>query len=454
MLVNKSENFDVFMQQFHSFKTLNDEDDRPFETYVMKYPVESSKHASSIAKCSPQTQNDFLSGIRNVIDDKMTLDWISLLGMIELVSISGSSVNPDQDDAILNACGVLVRGLEFNMIDYSFKDQIINITNRMLEIGDAYNEPDFAVNDATDSLTRSINYIDGMSFHVLCRYLEWCHNNEKLDNTFTRDNKQIFEKYLDDFKNHTIARHSVMGFFFSWFFSIDKQWTIDIVFKKIQSSLPKLKISFWSSFVLFMKEKPLLIALSAMYDEFLNGTIISDLHNTVIYRDTIDHVVLGYLNDVDKFDEIFKKFIKFTDDESIDHCASVIACIPLRYKDISVFKDKINLLWKNTRFVESKYFEMWFKNNPFDKDNIDLFLNYAKTRTRPFPYSTFPTDRLGEYIDEYPIKVAECVNLLVGKHEYMTSSMMESLLYNLRKKNNPQVNKICDEINKKMLTFV
>ncbi len=452
MLVEKAKGISEFLQSFEESEP-NLDGEKTFREFVANHIREASKHADSITTLPSQMQNEYLQAMSDSVYFRGEPDWHPLLNLIEQI-INDSKYHPEliNSDMTNLASDILENGMRRNVISYSLKERVWDIILKIVEIGDMYNEPEHATSMAAESFKQSVKNIGGKSYHVLYMYLVWCNDNNEPNNRF-KDVKQIFERYLTNTKKYTISRHAVFGYFLSRSLYINRQWTLDVVIKKIESSSLYFKISFWHCYLFNEKERELFITMRSWYREFLtNREIIHVIHDNRLYRKTIEHVTIAFLYDVKGFDEILTEFINDADDKSLECCFN-IAFIASTDKENSIrVKPKIHLLWKDKRFVNSSNFEIWFKESIFDKDNIDLLLYYIQNRTREFPDSEFPIDRLAEYIDDCPLKVAQCIKMLVGRHVGLTHKTIQPLLDKLCKNNNPEIINMCREIDKKIKT--
>ena len=308
MLVEKSRN-DQFLEEFKRFKSFQYGSDNLFEKYVSMNPVKASKYALSMSNHTQNEQFEFLCGLRLALYlDTLDLDWSSLLSLFDQI------INTLNYDNTLEACALLEQGLADNFIDYKLKDQIWSLIQKTLITKSEQPKPVNFSGLADSPLDYSTSQIDGMSFRLLFRYLNWCNNNDKSNDVFTKDIKKIIDNYQNNFNNYTIPRHAALGIFFPDLFFIDKQWSIDLFHNIYKNSNEPLQISLWSAYVWFRMTPDLFIPLRSIYDEFLNNKIVSDLHDTMLYSATIEHVTFGYLYSIDGFDKIFWRFITSADD--------------------------------------------------------------------------------------------------------------------------------------------
>lgn len=428
-----------------------------FGDFVRKNPLECSKKSMDMVDADPKIQYEFLSNIESSVIAKKKIDWSCVLSLIENIAdsaISDTSYHPWSFDPVLEACRIVEKGLTHNQIKYNLKDNIWKITTKVIEIGDKFPGDKEYDNKNTNSLNISINSIDGLSFHILCRYVVWCSDHEKTKNVFAKNIKQILESYVSRTLGHpTIARHAALGLFFPTFFYLDMDWTNQTILPNIFSS-KSTKIAFWDSYVFNNAETPIMIKLHNMYNEFLNGKILSDVHDMDMYHTTIEHVTLGYLYSVENYDAIFKKFLIKADSHSINHCGFFIMRVLLDNPDISKFKGKIINMWREQKFIDYADLNIWFRNSPFDKkETMELFLNYMQNYTKKFNSVRFPLEELNEYVKDFPQEVVQCIQIFLDKLEdpYHLPTMLKSILEDLIAKNIDAVYARCKKIIEKLV---
>jgi hypothetical protein len=454
--------FDIVKKHKPTLHTMPYEDRTiaSFGDYVRKNSLECSKKSTEIENLDPKIQYTFLSSIEDAVNTKKKIDWNSTITLIESYAKSASphTSSISMFDPMLESCRIIEKGLKENQIDFELKDRIWDLIRKFIEFSNKKEDIEDIEypNVNSDSLTISINNVEGLSFHTLFRYVWWCYNQKKSKDVFTDDIKKILEDYVNKKSGyHTISRHSAIGLYIPTMLYFDPEWTDKAVLSIIFSSKAN-KIAFWDSFVSFNQvQKNILTHLQGLYNEFLNGAITNNLHEKNFYHSTIEHVTLGYLYGITNFDKIFDDFISKADAVSIEHCGFFITRILSDNPDVSKFKDKIISLWKNQRFIDYANLDMWFIRKPFDKkENIQLFLNYMQHHSGKFMPVYFPLEELGEYVDDFPRDVAEGLQIFVDNLESThLPKMLKSMLKKLQSKKIPEVNDICNKIIDVLITL-
>ena len=424
-----------------------------FEDYVSKNSLECSKKSSYIVDADLKIQYAFLSGLGNAINSKKQVDWASLLPVIKSTfenAISSTSYHPTSFNPVMESFIIIEHGLKETKLDYLLKDQIWEIIIQMIEIGNNHPGQEEYPNENNDSLTMMIDDLGGLSLSALFRYVIWCNDNEKSKHVFTEQVKKVVGDYVGKLHgHHTIAKHAALGLYTPTMFYFDEDWTDKLLDGKIFSS-KDVKIAFWDSYVINNVNKHSLTHLYKLYREFLNGKILNGFHEKNVYQSTTEHVVLGYLYDVENYDKLFVDFISGADAQSINHCGFFVSRILADNSDVATFKDKIESLWQNQKFIDHVDLIRWSVKSPFDKKKtMELILQYMKRCREKFNATRFLLDELDEYVDDYPFEVAQCIQLFLNNldsYNYLPRRHMEDMIKSLLIKKIENVNKICQNI--------
>ncbi len=430
-----------------------------FEEFIKNNLLECSKKIPEIKNLDLKIQRVFLSAIETSVRTKKEIDWNSIITLIENYINSSSwdaSSNPVFNHA-LELYRIIENGLREKQINYTFKNRMWNIVQKFITSANIYDDSDLRYkSDDTDSLTQSRNDVGGMSFHIFFGYIEWLYDENKLNDIFTDDIRNVLENYVNKKSGlHTISRHSAIGLYVPTLLHFDSKWTEKQILDKIFSS-KKNKIAFWNSFVSFNSAcENIMIVLHVLYNEFLNKSILNSMHEKYVYHSTIEHVILGYFYDIENFDKIFNSFISKADPASIRHCGLFITRILAENQDVLKFKDKIIILWKNQDFINHANLETWFIQKPFEKkNNIELFLYYMQNYTDKSIPVEFPLVKLDEYIDDFPNEVAQCIQIFVeNRMIHHMSNSLKTMLKKLMNKKIELVSEICEKIINTLVTL-
>ena len=106
-------------------------------------------------------------------------------------------------------------------------------------------------------------------------------------------------------------------------------------------------------------------------------------------------------------------------------------------------------LWQNKKIIKSKHVDSWFSMAPINELSIDCYLESLYI-DKKMCYFELPTSTIEKYIDTYPLKVTKCIQAFLENRIYKDTSGIDQLVLNLRKKNDPTINQICDEIENKI----
>lgn len=392
-------------------------------------------------------QYEFLKIIEDAIDKKTTMDWNSIILLIENY-IRKSPDNPHVSHNVkLQSCRIIKNGLMSKRISSDFQDRVFNIIKQFITLSnnDMIGNEDY--DGGIDSLSVSINTVNGLSFHMLFAYILWSNNNSEC--LFTSEIKEILEEYINTPDAHTVSRHAIIGLYYPVIYDLDSK-RASMLIQTPMFANESMKIAFWDSCVSYNNaSRTMLLQLHRLYDEFLNKPITNKIKGKRLYYNMIEHVILGYLANVQYFDRIFAKFILQADESSIKHCGDFITRV--LHTNSNHPKDKIVRLWKHPKFINHGELYRWFLCKPFEKKlNIDLHLeylmHYSLNYNEPFTDAGMFTG-LDEYIDAYPETVARCMLATLEIFDpHHTYGIKFSTLQKLKDKKIDQVDNICKNI--------
>ncbi len=396
-----------------------------FSEYVRDNSIECSKNCMILEYGGDEIISDLLSGLESAILDEKKVEWgEDLLKLVEKIvwEVPNSDTLRRHYKIGNGICHLMRRGLGNNSVDYTLKDRVRAVVKRLVEIGSLNREGASYPHDL-DSLSVSINDINGLSFHVLSNYALWCRKNDGKE-PLELEVREIFESYLKNPKCHTVSRHAVIGLFFTDFYDKDRDFGQKIL-KEINQSGKTMAVAFWDAYVNYNKVYRFTFdVLTSWYSEFLrppprdNRVLINVCHST------IDHVLLAYLYDLKGADRIFDDFLKRADDDSkvyvelTKHCVLRAGTIIRGKKDNSDFnKERLTNLWKRS-CIRQHDLTRWFEVSPLDK-KVTIFLYSDYLKQYPGRFYVFPPqiEILCEYVDEYPGQVTDCLDEIIKKSD-------------------------------------
>ena len=376
-----------------------------FEEYVKKNPLECAKKFPAIYEYDYDMQHVFFERMEYAARFGKKIDFEPFVKRIEDEKFDAERL--DFDDSVWPVIRIIGDGLEGNALDPKLKDRTYRQILRIARCKSAENAKGYP-RSCHDSRIITVNDAGGASFDLLFQYVEWSN-----DGVIPKAVREILENYADNRGLHTIARHGAIGAWLPLLHRLDSEFTSGLI-EKI-TRLKRYKIAFWDSFVSYNRpKKDILKSMSEWYNEFLNGKIAKDLHTSRLYLSNMQHVTVGYLRNMDGYDSIFDEFVNTGSAKMINMCCWVIFRV-LEENNAIDFKDKLRKLWKNKRFIENAELGKWFSVSPLEKkESIELMLNYLKRRTA---VTHVHAEDLNEYIDEYPLKAAQCLYHMIKKYE-------------------------------------
>lgn len=478
-------------------ESLADTDDvaESFGRYVKNNPSECSQRAPLLGSASPRIQYELFSGLSDAVKKGESIEWDGVLSLIKAILARwaddqnraardspdvqasgarwpGQSVTEYLYDPLLLLFWLVEEGLKNDSLDFGLKSRVWRVVKEIVKVGDksagrdeyfsaghesrirpsatgskadpqktaAADEP-AGRQDLDSSLTRSLNSLNGVSFHILYHYSMWCRKHAGGE-TLDGDAKEIFDKYLSKRESHTVSRHAVLGVFLPGFDHADPGWAKSLP-GKVRAP-EKARVAFWEGYV-FGKRMHLYMfdGLYKWYGEFMNGNIAAKPSLARIRESTIVHVMLAYFYNLEKADGIVESFLKKRDPEATELCVRQIGSI-IRGKasDSEFDKEKLVRLWREGAFKEQDL-GMWFIHSPLSKkDAIRLYRNHMEQYQGKIHMAYDPVYSLAEYVGDFPADVAKCLKKLIHRYDYVPEKFRD-VLAELCKSEDPSVADEC-----------
>ena len=299
--------------------------------------------------------------------------------------------------------------------------------------------------DKDDALTASMNNLNGASFHIAYQYAAWCEKHGA--RTLAPEARRAFDEYLDRRESHAASRHAVLGVFLAHFYSLDREWARSLPGRAASSE--KSKIAFWDGYVSNRQMYSHVFEdLWRWYEEFVN---VDPAQNPVLARmheATISHVMSAYFYDLANADGIVEKFLEKGDPRAVERCVQqTVFLLAGKRGDPAFNKSKLAGLWKHRSF-RSHNLDMWFRATPLDDESaITAYRDHITQYPGKINGGCNPVYKLGEYAENFPLEVAECLLACVPKHVGgIVPDKVREILEALLKSKDPRVKLLCVEI--------
>ena len=438
---------DVFSDE-HVFVT-------EFKEYVELHQEYCSQNALDLKDADPVFLCALFHGLGNSILGKKQIDWNGFLKLAEFITCSTNKTyhNPIMCNLAIEICVMLEKGFENEMISFDLQKRILILVLKLVKISDMLSKQNNSFDNNMDLFNLVTNNLARKSFSILSKYAMWYKQNDK-SKKFSPDVKQIFNEYLSNKKKHTAARHAILGVYFHDLYYLDKEWT-KTIYGRIATNM-ELKIAFWEGYISNELYSDVFDDIHSLYNEFLNAKILKNSRKKIriktIHNNTIYHVTLAYVYDLDKADVIFSKFTKNADNDAIKHCIYCLEVIVDNYKDgMPINKCKVKKLLNDDKFIKHAAMNRWFQNKMFDKKEIIcIFLNFLDKSDNPKnDFFHIMVEDMQCYISNYPLEVAKCLKLILDNQKRSSDSPIpdiKSMLNSLLETQNANVNKICCDI--------
>lgn len=425
-----------------------------FEEYARNNPEECSKRAHKAKMLNSATLRYMVLGLDNALRDGRDIDWDGILHLIKHAAAATRPYGHESTELslLIAMCGLIERGLKGELIDMGMRERVWGIIEALVRIGNEFTTEDaharrqrlrgVAVVQARTGkrgaeparmspLDASLNGIDGLSFHAVCRYAAWLGGRGKKKVAFAPEARCVFNSYLDkEMGPHSAARHAVLGVFFPGFYRLDCEWAERLP-SRIASGR-EAKAAFWEAYVAWNDVYPQVFHdLLPLYREFSKKGAMQSDAGMRSSEFTIRHVMLAHLYGLEGADEPTKNLLDGSD-ETLRECARQISIIMKDKADDSDFdKEKLAALWKDAGLARCDL-GMWLVNSPLDKgDTIALYRDHVVAY--PGEINLYiPVKHLAPYARDFPEVVAECLDALVGKCNGYVPDLVQDVLALLR----------------------
>ena len=430
-----------------------------FAAYVRDNPLECSRRAPLLGSARPRIQYELFDGLHGAVCNDERMEWDGVLSAALDVAVSLSDKQnrletPEPEryrlrtgyyDPLPPLFSLVREGFQRDSVDFGLRAKARGVVEELARVGAACAEPQHW--GKTRSRHMSVRNLNGMSFHIVCRYAAWCQRHDKRQG-MAPEARRIFDDYLEK-GNHTASRHAVLGAFLPEFYSLEREWARSL---PGNVSSKNARIAFWDGYVSCGQlRQDIFDDLWKQYDKFMNGDMLQHPDLAEPHGATIEHVMLAYFYDWQNACDIVEKFLEKRDGESPERCAKQIGLIVgSRGCDPKFNKTKLELLWKHGAFKKCDL-GMWFTNTPLDRETtIGLYRNHIRQYRGKILIEHDPVDRLAEYAEEFPSEVAECLEALVLKYEYdAVPREFEDLVRRLFSSGDSHVRSTCRSIHKK-----
>ena len=432
-----------------------------FGAYVRHNPSECSQKAAELGSAHPRILCKLFVGLRDAVQSDERVEWGGVLHLIRDV-VSRFEQNraqlgdpaPETESlrsALLPLFWLVEEGFKRDSVDYGRRPEAWGVLDDLVKIGAADGEHG-EYPGRTGALHMSLNNLNGASFHAVYQYAAWCQKHRK-GRTLAPEARRIFGEYLDG-DDHTVSRHAALGSFLPGFYYMDQEWARGLPPRTLSSD--KLAIAFWDGYV----SGPLVLQhvfvdLWRWYDEFVNGHILRNPNLARAHENTVAHVMQAYFHDWPNADIVVEKFLERGDSEAIERCVQQIGpVLPGKRDDPDFNKARLAGLWSRPS-LKNHNLDMWFMNTPLgDEEAITLYRDHITQYRGKINTSYDPVYKLAEYAEGFPLQVAQCLAVLIPKHEgsivpYQACEIWETL----RRSKDPRVKDLCKQIKPMLKMF-
>ena len=397
-----------------------------FQNYVQNNSKKYSKLALKCLDLDSVFISRFFSGIEKAVEQKNTVVWESVLPLCEKIidAIKTNRFLETKKTSILSSMiPALENGIEFDSIDFSFRDRIWDLLNDFVVLVEVeHSEEEGYPREDWDAFGISINTIDGKTFHAIMKYAIWCESHLNKKRLFAPEVKELLSRYFEQKISLSVSKQAVLGYYLTILYYYDKEWIkseLDNLFKNKNETLARAA---WDAYLIGKIYGDVYGDLREFYDNHikkLNSPPLKDGRLWDYDQRVIDHITLAYLFKFKDSEKIFKFMIGNSHEKVLAHCAWRISRIlksqkekPNKSFDNSAFKK----LWKNSELTSNEELRMWVEYSPFSKkETLELLHNSLKKSTESIRFLSFLVEELESYAKTHAQLTLKCLDLLIGK---------------------------------------
>ena len=383
----------------HTYKTLSE-----FEEIVRGDPSGASSMAMRIKGADAAVQAKLFAGLEKALRHGVRVDWEGVMPLVQrLVSRLGEN-DYRVREAVIAACHML-RAVMRGKKDPGPRKQAWKAASELARMRPIYTD-----RGTEDSMfTRSLNNIEGLSFHIMVLYALW-----DAGDGLSKRAAELLGKYARDPRVHEASRNAVMGAYMPSLSRIDTGWALGMAESMLSGPAGE---AFWNGYVMM---NPLYAdffpALARWYDGFLNGA--ANQRGSRMHMATFSHVLAAYLHgrEADDVFEQFRESIKVEESELVDRCVSAVDLAMKSWDDPDIDWDKIGRLWTHPAFIR-RDLSVWFIGSR-QRGVIKWYARHVNGRSdmdAEFVMTDILVDELGKYASEFPPEVAGILLHMVGR---------------------------------------
>ena len=420
-----------------------------FVEYVRKNPAECSRRAAKLKSYGAPMQYCLLAGLDGALQGGSDISWDDTLHLIEHILKQPQTGRRGTIPLINAACSLIESGLKKDLIGIGMRSRVWKALESLVEAGTRNGEKEVHFG-GENSLDISRNSIGGMSFHAVYRYAVWCARNGVEERALAPEAKRVFDSYLNrELGAHTAARHAVLGFFLPDFYRLDRKWATALLSRAWSGK--EEKIAFWDGYVSWNSVHPRVFKDHlSQYSEFLRTKLIRNMPNKYPYESTVAHAMLAYFYGLEGADDLVELLLARNDDKAADCARQTGIIIKGKEDDDDFDKEKLACLWGHPSLGQCDL-TIWFVVSPLDKRrSISLYRNYIAGYASAVDPLRIPVSTLCKYARDFPVEVAECLDMLLDKSDrrapnksgsYAPDSLRDTLKQAIDTKNGQAVKK-------------
>ena len=364
----------------------------------------ASEMAMQLKGADPAVQAKFFAGLEEAVREGGAIQWDGVMQLVRHVVSHLSERYHRTSEPVIAACHMMraIMRRKKNPAPRAQAWEAASALARRRPAGRGFGKEE-------GMFTRSLNDIEGLSFHIMVLYVLW-----DAGDGLSQKARKMLDGYIGDPGTHEASRNAVLGAYMPSLSRRDRGWALGMAEILLGGDGGA---AFWNGYV--MMNPPYLDffpALAKWYDRFLNGD--GNQRGSRMHMETFSHVLAVYLHGPEA-DDIFGRFVgSIRADETglVDRCVSGIDMAIKSLDDPDIDWDKIGALWTHKAFL-GRDLSVWLMGSKHG-GMIKHYARHVEERAgmhAEFTMTDMLVDELGKHASEFPSEVAGILGLMVDR---------------------------------------
>lgn len=396
---------------------------RKFQELVEKNPGEYSRYVTQLLHCHGLFHFRFLNALYES-KDSTEINWDAVLTFCESVITTSHSNDSESLDLTLFYLGNLLRSrltLEKTSIPFDLRGKVWETLSGSIKLASpdttwSNNYP----NENQDACSIFMNSNIGILVEAVIQYATWCHNELQTKNTTSTklapEVKSFFDSVLNAKHKHSVSIHAVLGHHFNVLVKLDKEWSksnIHLIFN------PDTKAGYaaWDAYTF---QSIFVDSYDILFNEYMRKIECMSKKTkpsfVALQERFAQQIGLIYLNQLDRSNELFEKFLQKADPHSLEVFLHWIGRVLKDWDDNAPPKMSVHKLLSYEKILSNQN-AGWLLLNSFmpKSDRINKLSSVLdQTEGEISPVYFIVSELLG-FVREFPLQTMECIEKIVKR---------------------------------------